>query len=335
MKSKFFIYVLPLILGVVATILMLNAPQPQKGAANKPVAVGSPADVPVVPSEKTDEQPTTKEEEKKDGETESAEKTEETEETEEEEKVSEAETKADDILKLAQSNAAKLLAKAQEIYDDQVNSIKEEAEKEEDETEKPVELDKLREAFINPAKTISQNELWLEFIAKEDALVRCVKAVDSIAAGDIPVEPLDFLKPKTPFSASLNALGLLVVTMESIMRYKAAMDALHSIDMQAAADLYNEIEPVLNAIFHELGYPETVTFRAKLTEACTVILETPVMKGEGGLVHIAANLYKYSNPQLEELRPVQKLLMRLGEKNREEIRNRVTEFSKLLKLYAE
>ena len=288
MKSKFFIYVLPLILGVVATILMLNAPQPQKGAVNKPVAVSSPADVPVVPSEKTDEQPTTNEEEKKDGETESAEKTEETEETEEEE-----------------------------------------------ETEKPVELDKLREAFIAHAKSISQNELWLEFIAREDALVRCVKAVDSIAAGDIPVEPLDFLKPKTPFSASLNALGLLVVTVESIMRYKAAMDALHSIDMQAAADLYNEIEPVLNAIFHELGYPEAETFRAKLTEACTVILETPVMKGEGGLVHVAANLYKYSNPQLEELRPVQKLLMRLGEKNREEIRGRVTEFSKLLKLYAE
>ena len=289
MKSKFFIYVLPLILGVVATILMLNAPQPQKGAVNKPVAVSSPADVSVVPSEKTDEQPMTKDEEKIDGETEPAEKPEET----------------------------------------------EEAEEEEDETEKPVELDKLREAFITHAKSISQNELWLEFIAREDALVRCVKAVDSIAAGDIPVEPLDFLKPKTPFSASLNALGLLVVTMESIMRYKAAMDALHSIDMQAAADLYNEIEPVLNVIFHELGYPEAETFRAKLTEACTVILETPVMKGEGGLVHVAANLYKYSNPQLEELRPVQKLLMRLGEKNREEIRRRVTEFSKLLKLYAE
>ena len=257
MKSKFFIYVLPLILGVVATILMLNAPQPQKGSANKPVAVGSPADVPVVSSDKPDEQPTTKEEEKKDGETEPAEKTEETEETEEEK-----------------------------------------------ETDEPVELDKLREAFINHAKSISQNELWLEFIAREDALVRCVKAVDSIAAGDIPVEPLDFLKPKKPFSASLNALGLLVVTMESIMRYKTAMDALHSIDMQAAADLYNEIEPVLNAIFHELGYPEAETFRTKLTEACTVILETPVMKGEGGLVHVAANLYKYSNPQLEELRPV-------------------------------
>ena len=288
MKSKFFIYVLPLILGVVATILMLNAPQPQKGSANKPVAVGSPADVPVVSSDKPDEQPTTKEEEKKDGETEPAEKTEETEETEEEK-----------------------------------------------ETDEPVELDKLREAFINHAKSISQNELWLEFIAREDALVRCVKAVDSIAAGDIPVEPLDFLKPKMPFSASLNALGLLVVTMESIMRYKTAMDALHSIDMQAAADLYNEIEPVLNAIFHELGYPEAETFRTKLTEACTVILETPVMKGEGGLVHVAANLYKYSNPQLESLLPVQKLLMRLGETNREEIRRRVLEFSAQLKLYAE
>ena len=289
MKSKFFIYVLPLILGVVATILMLNAPQPQKGAAKKTVAGAPPASVsPVVPEVTENKQETKEEKTKEDTEKEPEEEPEETEEEETEE-----------------------------------------------ETDETVATDKLRETFVTHAKNISQNELWLEFIAKDDALIRCVKAIDSIAAGDIPVEPLDFLKPKMPFSASLNALGLLVVTMESIMRYKTAMDALHSIDMQAAADLYNEIEPVLNAIFHELGYPEAETFRTKLTEACTVILETPVMKGEGGLVHVAANLYKYSNPQLEELRPVQKLLMRLGEKNREEIRRRVTEFSKLLKLYAE
>ena len=100
-------------------------------------------------------------------------------------------------------------------------------------------------------------------------------------------------------------------------------------------DLFIEIEPVLDEIFHGLGYPETKTFRGRLTEACTVILETPVMKGEGGLVHVAANLYKYSNPQLESLLPVQKLLLRLGEANREEIRRRVTEFAKLMKLYAE
>ncbi len=288
MKSKFFIYVLPLILGVVATILMLNAPQPQKGAASKPVAVEPPAAVPVVLSEQPDEgQETTKEEAEKDSETEQAETAEETEETTEEG------------------------------------------------IDEPVEIDTLRSAFVTKAKTISQNELWLEFIARDDALLRCVKAVDSIAAGDIPIEPLDFLKPKTPFSASLNALGLLVVTVEAIARYQDAMDALRSIDMQAATNLYNEIEPALDAIFHELGYGEKETFRAKLTEACTVILETPVMKGEGGLVHVAANLYKYSNPQLEELLPVQKLLIRLGEKNREEIRSRVTEFSKQLKLYAE
>jgi hypothetical protein len=291
MKSKFFIYILPLILGVVATILMLNAPQPQKGVPKKPVAPAPSASVPpVIPEIAENKEEATKEEAAEDEKTEEAEQTEETEETEDEE-----------------TEAA----------------------------EEPVETDKLREAFVSHAKTISQNELWLEFIARDDALLRCVKAVDSIAAGDIPLEPLDFLKPKTPFSASLNAVGLLVVTVEAIARYKTAMDALLSIDMQAATALYNEIEPVLDELFHELGYPETKTFRGRLTEACTVILETPVMKGEGGLVHVAANLYKYSNPQLESLLPVQKLLMRLGETNREEIRRRVMEFAKLLKLYAE
>ncbi len=290
MKSKFFIYILPLILGIVATILMLKAPQPQKGAAKKTVAVASPASVPpVMPKVPEDKKETTEEETKDDTETEQVEKEEEQEETENEE----------------------------------------EAEDEE------IDIDKRREAFVAHAKNISQNELWLEFIAMDDALIRCVKAVDSIAAGDIPVEPLDFLKPKTPFSASMNTLGLLVVTVEAIARYQNAIEALRSIDMQAAVDLFNEIEPVLDEIFHGLGYPEAKTFRGRLTEACTVILETPVMKGEGELVHVAANLFKYSNPQLEELLPVQKLLMRLGETNREEIRRRATEFAKLLKLYAD
>lgn len=45
--------------------------------------------------------------------------------------IKDAESQADEILRVAQANATKLLAKAQELYDDQVNSIKEEAEKEE------------------------------------------------------------------------------------------------------------------------------------------------------------------------------------------------------------
>lgn len=45
--------------------------------------------------------------------------------------IKDAETQAEEILRVAQANATKLLAKAQELYDDQVNSIKEEAEKEE------------------------------------------------------------------------------------------------------------------------------------------------------------------------------------------------------------
>ena len=238
MKSKFFIYILPLILGVVATILMLNAPQPQKGVPKKPVASAPSASVPpVIPEVAENKEEATKEEAAEDEKTEEAELTEETEETEDEET---------------------------------------------EEAEETVETDKLREAFVSHAKTISQNELWLEFIARDDALLRCVKAVDSIAAGDIPIEPLDFLKPKTPFSASLNAVGLLVVTVEAIARYKTAMDALRSIDMQAATALYNEIEPVLDELFHELGYPETKTFRGRLTEACTVILETPACPGGAG-----------------------------------------------------
>lgn len=289
MKSKFFIYVLPLILGTIATVLMLKTPQPQKKVENKSISTGLPAAVPEVPTiqpEKEDVPPT---EEKK----------------------------------------------------EDVEEKKEEEPPEEEESEQAKEVgeemtaDKMRKTFISNAKSVSENELWLEFAAREDVLLRCVKAVDAVAAGYCPTEALDFLKPKTPFTATTNALGLLVVAAEAISRFQDAVDAFRSIDTKAAAELYTEIEPLLDEIFHSLGYPETETFRSKLTEACTVILKTPAMKGEGALVHVAGQLYRYANPQLEGLLPVQKLLMRLGEKNREEIRKKVTDFSKHLQLYAE
>ena len=80
MKSKFFIYILPLILGVVATILMLNAPQPQKGVPKKPVASAPSASVPpVIPEVAENKEEATKEEAAEDEKTEEAEQTEETE----------------------------------------------------------------------------------------------------------------------------------------------------------------------------------------------------------------------------------------------------------------
>lgn len=292
MKSKFFIYALPLILGAIATVLMLRMPSD----AQKPPKKEAKTETAVPPVELPSEQPPEKANP-----------------SEEPEQVSD--------------NSELVVPPPQD----------EEASKTEKEEEAPKIMteDEMRQLFIGRAEQISQNKLWLEFAKRDDALIRCVKAVDAIAAGKRPVEAFDFLKPTTPFTAVKDATGLLVIAVEAIARYQSPVDAFASIDVKAAADLFTELEPALDVLFHTLGYPEEVTFRDKLTEACTVILETPLLKGEAELEHVAGQLYKYANPQLEELQPVQKLLMRFGEKNREDIRQKVTDFTTILKLYAE
>ncbi|MCR4574571.1 MAG: DUF3014 domain-containing protein [Lentisphaeria bacterium] len=288
-KSKIFIYGFPLILGIIATVLMLRMPSGAQKTPKKEIKT-EPAVAPVV--------------------------MEETKPSEEIKPPEEVEQPPNESEQPEQPEEEKA------------------PEKEED-APKTMTEEEMRQMFTSRVEQISQNKLWLEFAKREDALLRCVKAVDAIAAGKRPVEPFDFLKPTTPFSAMKNAAGLLVVAVESIARFQEPADVFASIDTKAAADLFTELEPALNVLFHTLGYPEEITFRDKLTEACTIILETPVMEGEAELEHVAGQLYKYTNPQLEELQPVQKLIMRLGEKNREEIRRKVTDFATILKLYAE
>lgn len=284
MKSKFFIYVLPLILVTVGMVLMLRIPSGSQKRGKKEAVTTVP--LPAIQPEPQSEGPMQPEEPNLD-------------------------------------------------KDDSKQPMEMETADKAEEPQKALTEDEMRRVFLNRAEQISPNGLWLEFAKRDDALLRCVKAVDAVAVGKCPVEAFDFLKPTTPFSAIKNAAGLLIISAEAIARYQAPADVVASIDAKAAADLFTELEPALDTMFHTLGYPESVTFRDKLTEACTVILETPLLKGEAELEHVAGQLYKYANPQLEELQPVQKLLLRLGEQNREEIRRKATDFSTILKLYAE
>lgn len=68
--------------------------------------------------------------------------------------IHDANDRAEETLKLAQSNATKLLAKAQEIYDEQVNTVKDEAEKEREYLDKiKEESAKIRQSLMDTYRT--------------------------------------------------------------------------------------------------------------------------------------------------------------------------------------
>ena len=106
--------------------------------------------------------------------------------------VRDANERADDTLKLAQSNATKLLAKAQEIYDEQVNTVKDEAEKEREYLDKiKEESAKIRASLMDTYKM--QLEL-LEFtpdFAADIAAMRKKKAAEDVEDTEIYEDAAD------------------------------------------------------------------------------------------------------------------------------------------------
>ena len=107
--------------------------------------------------------------------------------------ISEANSRAEETLKLAQSNATKLLAKAQEIYDEQVNTIKEEAEKEQAYLNRiKAESVKVRMELLDTYKTQMQIlEYTPDFseevqeMRKKRALTEEAEAAEEIAEGAV------------------------------------------------------------------------------------------------------------------------------------------------------
>ncbi len=99
-----------------------------------------------------------------------------------EEIVSDANARAEETLRLAQSNATNLLAKAQEIYDEQINSIKDEAEKEQAYLNKiKAESVKVRMELLDTYKTqIQILEYTPDFSEEVKAMRNTAEAVEAI-----------------------------------------------------------------------------------------------------------------------------------------------------------
>jgi hypothetical protein len=145
-------------------------------------------------------------------------------------------------------------------------------------------------------------------------LVRTFAAsVENASLGASPSPNLTFLRPREPYRA-VERTGPngteLVPDPASYQRYDAITEVFTSIDPQAAAGVYRRLHGLVQEAYAELGYPDQ-SFDAALAQAFESLLQTPI-PATAPLLERHVNTYRYADPRLEELTPLQKHLLRMG-----------------------
>lgn len=149
---------------------------------------------------------------------------------------------------------------------------------------------------------------WLA--GTEDLARRFTTAVNNISEGESPRASLSFLAPQGAFQ-TVERKGHTFIAPASFARYDAVTRVLTSLDTQASVLTYKALKPLFDQAYTEIGRPGQ-TFDQTLNKALQKMLDTPVPEGELEVVPAKGALFAYAAPELEQLSPAQKHLLRMG-----------------------
>jgi hypothetical protein len=146
----------------------------------------------------------------------------------------------------------------------------------------------------------------------QDELVRRLAGVvENASRGEYPRRQLAYLALARPF-AVVERDGRMYVDPANYARYDGLLTALEAVDPRALARLLDFLLPLVDESLVELD--ATGSARAMLAAGLRWILDVPVLVEPPELAR--PNVFHvYADPALEQLRPLQKLVLRSGPDN--------------------
>ena len=167
------------------------------------------------------------------------------------------------------------------------------------------------------------------WLVSDNLVRRFTAAVDNVARGESPRPHLGFLDPETEF-AVVERDGEVYADPGSYRRYDRVAEVVDSIDAAGAAELYRQLEPLLDEGYADLGYPAG-DFGEVLGRAIAHLLATPLPAAEPPL-EPGVESYSFRDPRLEGLSPAQKHILRAGPDNAAVILDKLRDIARRLEL---
>lgn len=182
-------------------------------------------------------------------------------------------------------------------------------------------LDASDEFVRERVAALSSDPAWRSWLRGDDLVRRFVLAVLGASEGRSPLRQWAVAAPSEPFAPDRQD-GQAVLGESSWRRFDGTVDLVVSIDTARAARLVRTLLPLMERAWDELGFRDE-PFSAGVRRALRSLRDAPRPQGPI-LLEPATAGWRYVDPELESLRPIDKLLLRIGPRNRQRLVDKIS-----------
>ena len=166
-----------------------------------------------------------------------------------------------------------------------------------------------------------------ELFTPDELVRRYVVTVDNLPNKKLPRQQLLVKRVSGPFAVTGEG-GQFMIAPENAARYAPYVQLAGNIDAQQLVDVYVRFYPLFQDAYTELGVPNAY-FNDRLVDVIDHLLDTPTVEEPIRLVQPKV-FYVYADPKLEALSAGQKILLRMGSANAEQIKVKLREIRQAL-----
>jgi hypothetical protein len=152
----------------------------------------------------------------------------------------------------------------------------------------------------------------LRVLAPEDLIRKVVVFVSNVAEGELPLLEYPLQRIDSEFVATEIDTNLFEMSPMTHRRFGSMVDLLVALDPQQAVSVYRALRPLFQEAYAEIGYQGS--FDAVLIQAIDQIMNAPTETGPFQLIKPSV-MFLYAESRIEDMTPVQKQLLRLGQEN--------------------
>lgn len=186
--------------------------------------------------------------------------------------------------------------------------------------EPPLTLQQSDPVLREQLEAAGESALLADALDEDNLVERGATLVDVFSRGMLLHRVLPVPAPQEKFTVAQEG-DTLVIARASYARYDAYAQAAGELDVATLVATFDMARPLLEEAYARLGYaPEE--FDNALIRALDRVLATPVVD-DSPVVEAVEGVYRFTDPALEQLAPLQKLLLRMGPDNAAVIREKV------------
>jgi hypothetical protein len=151
-----------------------------------------------------------------------------------------------------------------------------------------------------------------QWLNTDDLVRRSASYLDGLARGNTLSKIFPLTAPEGSFAMHKDG-DVIWLNAGNYERYNATVAVLSSFDMKSLGRIFHFIRPLLETAFAEMGYrPRQMD--GIILQSIDNILATPIIV-EPIILTRDSVAYKFADPDLEALLPIQKQLLRTGPEN--------------------